>query len=730
MTLEERRLQLRRAQLQRRQANGQNVVMRTDDGGRVIRGRDGALSFTSPAYSTNDPDKVREIMEGSSGAEQSTLGFQEQIVQERPIASRAASYAQGVPFLGSRLDEAVGGMFGAEAGERVTSAQEAMQATRPGEALAGQLATGVASAVPMAMAAIPSLPAQGASLATRMIGGALGGAVAGGVEGAVYGSGEQEGGRLNNATRQGLTGAMIGGALGGAGPALVDGVGNLIQRARSTPEKAAGAALGVSPDAARMLGQIEQMEPGADAALARAGQNAMIADIGPTASGVLDTSLQVPSSASREGRVRVDDRAGDSLGRINQTLDDVLGKPEGLQTAQADIRTGTAGARRDDYAAAYSTRIDYATAAGEDLEALTSRIPPDVYKTANRLIQLQGSAGAPMVMEVSEDGVEALTSMPTVQQWDYIKRALQQSAESTEGTGALGRKTTIGAAYSTLARDVRNAVADAVPAYASALETAADAITRQQAIREGSTLLSRGTTRDEARGIVDGMTGPELVALKQGIRSQIDDTLANVAAVASDPNIDARAARTALNMLTSPASKEKLELVLGARDAGRVNRTIQEASVALGMRADIATNSRTAGREFTREFMQDVLEPGALTKLGQASPVQASQAIVQAMTKTAPRDMAAREVAIFAEITDVLTRSGLPEAQRALSILRAMQAEQPVSEAAAQFVAQAFTATIGAVGYSGGQNVLSNRTQSGNNALQAPTASGPNVLRQ
>lgn len=723
MTEEERirRLRLAQAQQQARQSGGQSsVVMETPDGGRVLRSGSGRLSFTSPAFSTSDPEKIRQIMEGAGGGDVSRAGFQEQVIAANPVAARGATAMQGVPFVGSYLDEAAGAMFGQQAARNVLASQEAMQETRPGQSLALQVGAGVASAIPLA-AATPVGPIMGAGTSTagQVARGVGAGMAAGAAEGAIYGAGVQEGGRGRNASRQALVGGVIGGAVGGASPIVARGAANLVERVRGTPERAAGAALDVSPESARLLGATVNADPGAAAALQRSGETAMLADVGPTASGVVDYAMQSPGPAARLAKERIEGRAGNMATRINDTLDSVLGAPEGIMAAQSAVRSGVGEVMPDAYARAYASPIDYSSEAGERLERLIPRLPGRVISAANDLMRVEGVTSPQILASIADDGTVTMTRMPNVQQWDYIKRGLQQLAEGTEGTGAFGGKTPIGRAYANLARDIRATLGGAVPAYSEAVEIAADAISQQQAIKDGSRVLSRGVTRNEVSDLVEGMTGPELDALKQGIRSQIDDTLARVNAVASDPNLDAREARAALNMLTSREARDKLTTVLGARDAGRVLRVIDEASVALGLRAATARGSQTAGRQFTRDFVEDITTPGGLTQLQQLRPIEAVQAIAQAMTKTAPRDISGRQGQILAEVSDVLTRSGLPEAQQALRILEGMNAAQPVSEAQARFVANAFTAAMGGGAYQGGMNVFSSRGENAYNPRNA-----------
>src|SRR5690606_4306882 len=139
----------------------------------------------------------------------------------------------------------------------------------------------------------------------------------------------------------------------------------------------------------------------------------------------------------------------------------------------------------------------------------------------------------------------------------YITRALNDLAEAGEGSGALGGQNALGRAYQNLSREIRDTLRDLVPEYGTALETSADPIRRSKAVELGSRLLSRGMTRDQVSEAVRGMTGPERQALAQGVRSQIDDAMANVTRSVQDGDMPAREAIKALRDLSSRANREK-----------------------------------------------------------------------------------------------------------------------------------------------------------------------------
>lgn len=526
---------------------------------------------------------------------------------------------------------------------------------RPYMTGAGEIAGAVAAPmVGMAGRAIAAAPSLGAKM--------LAGGAAGAVQGGLYGAGSADPGERAQGAG---TGALVGGMVGAAAPLVIRGGEKVVEAGRNALARRAASgetaqALGVSRPAAKaMQGVIGADDPVQMAeALRRAGPDAMLADAGPTTAGALDAALQSPGRGARVGMERVEKRAADALTKITGTLDDVLGKPQGAETAQAAIRQGTAATRQAVYDAAYAAPINYADDTGRALEGLLPRVPGKVIADANRLMQLDGDVSRQIMAQIGDDGSVAFQRMPDVRQWDYIKRALDQAASAGEGQGALGGQTPLGRAYQGLSRTIRDRLAAAVPEYRTALDTAADAISQTKGIETGYSLLRAGTTRESIREAVKGATKPEIAAIRQGVRSYLDDALANVRAVASDPNIDAREARKALAELTSRASREKLNLILGAKEANKLTMALSQTTSALGLRAQVATNSKTFGRQMFGQQLEDLTAPGVVGQLGQGSPLQAAKRGISNLTGMSPGAISARQERIRSELADVLTRQG------------------------------------------------------------------------
>ena len=170
----------------------------------------------NPGYSSTDPNRTEADF---------WHDVQDDVVKQHPIAARAATALQGVPFVGQYADEVVG-YFSPEAGRAMRVSQEAMADTRPGQTAALQIGGAVAGSIPLAAAAGPTaIAAMPQSLAGRALVGAGIGAAAGGLEGAVsgYGAGN-DGNRAQAAQDYGVAGAAMGGAMGAAAPMAAAGL--------------------------------------------------------------------------------------------------------------------------------------------------------------------------------------------------------------------------------------------------------------------------------------------------------------------------------------------------------------------------------------------------------------------------------------------------------------------------------------------------------------------------
>ena len=560
-------------------------------------------------------------------------------------------------------------------------------------------AAGLAGAVtsPAAQAVTGLFPA-GASLPAQIGAGAASGAVLGGAQGFMEG----EGGTAARA-KNALLSSVLGAGLGAAVPAVASGVGAIYRAGRNALADSRGIGqvandLGISRRAGRLLSDTLEMDDAARMRNALSRPDAMLADAGPSTQGALDAVIQSPGEGARVALGRIDDRASAAGERLNAQLDRSLtgssvGAPSTRQFSdtarlQGDIRSATASARKAVYDAAYAQPIDYASPQGAALlDEISPRLPSDAISYANKLMRMNGDKSRQIMASIADDGTVTFTNPPDVRQWDYIKQALDGLAESGDGAGALGGQTRMGSAYQGLARDIRRNLGQAVPEYDYAVNTAGDIIGQVKAIKTGETLLGAKVTRAEAEAALDGMSQAERAAVKRGLRQSIDDAVANVRAVASDPNMDAREAYKAYTMLTSQSSQDKMKLLLG-KDWGLLKKALDDTAQALGLRARVATNSRTFGRQQFGQMLDDSLEPGVLAK---GEPVKTAKGVWQRFTGSTPAQVQRAKGAVRNELADVLTR---PNALGTLNALEAARAAFPILPNAGQGVTNALN-TLG-----------------------------------
>lgn len=538
------------------------------------------------------------------------------------------------------------------------AADKAAQEANPGSYLAGQITGGVGSAAGLAKSglALSTRLAPNASMLARVGAGAADGAVAG----AAYGAGSGEG--LQDRATQAAENGVLGGIVGAAAPVVARGLSGAYQNiADRVAASRVAQQTGFQPEVARMVANVLESDgtlgPQGMANMQRAGNEAMLADAGPNARSVLDTAIQRGGPGAVSARNAIDARVARGSADINAALDSTFGAPAGVETARDAIRQGSAAARGTAYDAAYATPIDYAAPQGQALESLVrSRVPASVINDANRLMRLEGNESQQILARIADDGSVTYERLPDVRQLDYITRALNQAAESGDGAGALGGQTPLGRAYQNLSREIRQNLRASVPEYGQALDTAADPIRRSQAVELGSRLLSPSMTRDQVSHAVDGMSAAERNALAQGIRSRIDDTLANVTRTVADGDTTAREGIKALKDMSSRASREKIVAAIGAERAGPLFDELDRVATSFELRASVAENSKTYARQAVSGRINQITEPGAIGTLAQGKPLNAGQRLAQVITGQTPERVAARQDQIYSQIADLLTR--------------------------------------------------------------------------
>lgn len=619
------------------------------------------------------------------------------LLEENPALGPMASTVEGLPFIGSWVDEAFNALHPG-AGDRLTMAQEAYRRENPGKALGYNVLGGVVGSLPAVAAAGPSMIRNAAPTVGGRVLQAMGlGAGLGGAEGAVYGAGEAEGkGRTGNALWGAGAGSVIGLATGAAAPYAEAGIRSVARGFRDGAQRTIQRELGASPAAARVIKNAVDAGDQTTALqnIRRGGEDAMLADANQSTRQILDTAAQSPGDAGTVARDAVRDRVQGAIDDMNKALDDAFGLPRGEQEIIAEIRQTSSPARKAAYDAAYATPIDYSADAGRRIESLLPRIPESAINRANALMKVKGEESAQILISIGENGRVSFTRMPDVRQIDYITRALRDVAAETDGAGRLGGKTDLGTSYDRLAVELRNATKTAVPQYSTALETAADAIGQKNAVEVGYDLLRSSTRREDIAAALHGATGPERAAMGQGVRSFVDDLTADVARTITDPDTNTREGIAILRSFSSRSNATKLRMLLGGEQADALLAKIDEAATGFELRAAIAENSKTAVRQSVQGSVNAQTEGGIVRTLAAGEPINASKRLVQALTGETAEAREIRKMGLYKELADILVNTRGVRAERALRLIQDAINGQALTDARASYVATVVTGAL------------------------------------
>lgn len=608
------------------------------------------------------------------------------------LGTAGATAIKGIPFVGEYFDEAIGATAGPVAQEVARQRVGQFEESNPKTATGLKVAGGISAAIPAAMAAAPLVPGAmvPASLGGKVITEGALGLAGGATEGAIsgYGAGTDADSRASEAMQRAKFGSIFGVGAGVAAPVISAAAKPVIRRAVDRFSLSRNARQsGLSQPARDVLSSAMEADGSLDGRglqnIRRAGPDAMLADSGPNARKILDTAIQRSGKAGNLAREAIESRATNANARITRTFDDVLGQPTGIRKAARDIAGNTAQARKMAYDAAYSQPINYADDAGRQIEDVMSRIPDRVKRkaieSANEAMTAAGQRNMQIFADIADDGTVTFRQPPNVQQLDYIKRALGEiGAESVD---QFGRKTAEGMRAAGLAKELRDTLGDAVPEYGIAVKLGGDKIAEDSALDLGRKLLRSSTTREAVADMAGEMTDAQRQAAVQGLRSTLDEQLAQVKRTVQDGNIDAREALKAIKDLSSRANREKVSMIVGDDAATRLFRDLDEATAALDLRAGVSANSQTFARQSMDEIIGEASEPGIFGTLAEGEPIKAGKKVFKALTGRS--DTTKREATdkTYGELAKVLTEKVGRNPAARIEVLSEIVAKAPKNRA-------------------------------------------------
>lgn len=621
----------------------------------------------------------------------------------------AGNVAQGATF--GFADE-IAGALGADTEalrmKRAMDEQSNPIATTAGDVTGavGTAALTAALTVPKALALAPaSMPAKvGLGVAT--------GGTVGAAEGALSGAGYADGQNVGDAAARGaVVGGALGGAVGGLAPLAMAGIKNVVSWAKGYDEKIIGKVLGVDKKTARTIKAAMSADDPAKAiaAIDRAGPDAMLADAGPGMSRLLDTSMQSSGSAARVAGDRIGQRAAKAATRLNNMFDNLLGQAdEGMKSAARSIAQKSSAARKAAYDTAFSKPINYADDAGRAVESVVKRVPKDklssAIKAANDAMQMEGRTSRQIMASIADDGSVTFSKPLDLEQLNELKIQLGEAARNA--VDQFGRPTGEGLKLKALVRDLTDALGEAVPEYRRAVKLGGDKIAEDQALDLGRKMLSPNVTREQVVEGLRGVADDAVAAAKRGLRNYLDETMANVRAVISDPNVDAREAMKVVKDMSSKASRQKVTTLLGAKKAEALFDTIEEAAAHLELRAAVARNSATASRVAVQDEVKRAVGDTVVDALRDGEPVNLAKRIWQTFTGGSEARKTEAANALYTELAKALTGPRGADARAAVATIEKALSGQPLKDAEAEAIARLLTTGGAIAGYQSGKQAL------------------------
>lgn len=628
-----------------------------------------------------------------------TGGYADAAVQAKrkgPVMGALGNFTAGGVFVGEGIDEAIGAAKGEVAQEIARQSIDQYREDHPIASEVLRFGGGLTSAAPLGVRGA-SLVAKAPGPALKAAGAVAAGATAGATEGATSGylRGRTREDRGRRSREDAMMGGGIGGATAGVGLGLAALTKAIVSRLKRLDVNVIAREFGIDPKAAKFIKRHIMNDDLAEAErlLARAGDDAMLADAGPGTAAALDAAAATGGKPLKVAKGRVDARAEAAQPKLVETLDRVLGAPEGKRSASKAISRRTAPARKAAYDAAYDTPINYASPEGRAIEAVLERVSPKNMRAAidraQDAMRDDGVVNRQIMAKIGDDGSVVFEQMPDVRQLDYLKQALGTIAD--DGTDALTGQVSDSARragnQATALRDALKAATggDTGP-YARALKLGGDNIAQRNSLRLGNDLLSPKTTVEDVREWAKTASEADKAALRQGLRQDIEKRMGDVRSTVSDGATDAREAIKATLDTSSRNARAKIKLALG-KDAGAFTKGMDESRAALELRAAMAANSKTAIRQAGREAANELIEPNAVQSLLMGRPGAAIEKTTAAATGLNDLPTERREE-LLGQVADVLTRMRGREAREALRTVRLAIEGQPISDAQSAKVAK------------------------------------------
>jgi hypothetical protein len=642
-------------------------------------------------------ERVAKERAANRGIVQSVDDVIRNLARGTPIGSWAGEIAAGG---NAALHKITGGAFGEpyeegiayqNAYDRAVDAESTRLGSLP---IIGDVTAGGVTKLTGAIASAPFAPAVRAFGGGSLLANSGNALLTGAGYGALYGAGEGEGtGRRGT---NALIGAGVGGTIGAVIPGVAAGARNaynaLSRSAQSLPPQLNALSRGAVSRVSRGVTD-DGLTPSAYAQQARElGPEGMLADMGPNLTDQASAIATQPGQGSRTIRTALQNRRQGAAGRVTADVDQALGPARNLVQLEENVIGQARAQAQPHYEQFYQTVVPVTP----ELQTVLQRVPQRVLTKAQELADLDPN----YARYVSQTGeVNGMV-------YDLIKRASDDLAR------AAGRGTNEERLFSSLSRDLRNAVDNALSPgqpqaspWAVARSIAGDGMQFREGLEKGGQAFSRGTHPDQMAADLAGMPAVQRMGYNEGARGQIRDIMGN-AATTQGENASAAARRA----LGSENARRKIAMVAsqpgnpttqgpirtpvnGQARADQLIRRLEAETRFQNTSNEVLANSRTAGRLAAQKEFPNAADTSAASEVGKKSlsgaAMEAAYRVANALVGGA---LNSRRVAIARDAARMLVAQGM-ERDQIVQGLRQYQRTQRLTAAGSRAI-EALTRTL------------------------------------
>lgn len=461
-----------------------------------------------------------------------------------------------------------------KATEEYRAADAAAREAYPKTFMASEIGGGLVPA--MAGIGFAGNAARGAGIGMR----SLASAGAGAGEAAVYGFNTDEG-DLASRAKSALIAAPFGFAVGGAIP----GTGTLIGKgARAVSSMIPGNR--VPKTVQQLAAALGRDKMGMDDAVRRVadlGDDAIPADVGPNTVQLAKGIARLPGEGQTILRDAVSDRAAKAKTRMASAVDDAFGPRQNQYTAQVGAKAARRAAAKKGYGEVFAKNWGDAGPPFE-LDDILKRLDPSDFAEARAMARADGSEfGRTLLADIADDGTVAIKRMPSLEEAEYLRRAVADRADRAFKSGSGGA----GQSIKELSRELRDVLDNASPELKAMRGKYADDSAVIAARDKGRKLFSRAVDFDELEATAPGMSEAERQAMREGARSNVADFMDEASWNAQD----------SLRRLRTDRNIDKAGTVLPRDKVDAIVKALENERVKQLTNAEITRGSDTAANQ-------------------------------------------------------------------------------------------------------------------------------------